>query len=96
MEDRPVGRLPLVAFAPDQALERLGANALGPRDAGAAPEAATTTVRQGFVEASNVDLSATITTIIELQRAYEANQRMVQYQDEMLARAANDIARPVS
>jgi flagellar basal-body rod protein FlgG len=51
-------------------------------------------VHQGMVEASNVDVTATMTTIIEIQRAYEANQRMIQIQNELTQRAVTDIARP--
>ena len=51
---------------------------------------------QGYVEASNVDVTATMTTIMAIQRAYEANQRMIQTQDDLTGRAVNDIARPIS
>jgi flagellar basal body rod protein FlgG len=34
--------------------------------------------------------------MLELQRAYQASQRLIQYQDEMVGRAVNEIARPVS
>jgi flagellar basal body rod protein FlgG len=36
------------------------------------------------------------TTMMELQRAYQAAQKLIQYQDEMVGRAVNDIARPTS
>ena len=36
------------------------------------------------------------TTMLELQRAYQASQRLIQYQDEMVGRAVNEIARPTS
>ncbi len=50
---------------------------------------------QRFVEGSNVDMGVAQTTMLELQRAYQANQRAIQYQDEMTGRAVNEIARPV-
>jgi len=90
-----VGRITTVEFAPGTQLRKLGNNELAPTDPAAAPlPSSTTAVRQGFVEASNVDLTATMTTVLELQRAYEANQRMIQYQDQMMGRAVNDIAQP--
>jgi flagellar basal body rod protein FlgG len=36
------------------------------------------------------------TTMLELQRAYQAAQRLIQYQDEMVGRAVNEIAKPIS
>jgi flagellar basal-body rod protein FlgG len=94
VDDAAVGQLQLVEFGPDQALSRLGQNELVPRDGAAPQPAAATRVRQGFVEGSNVDLTGTLTMTLELQRAYEANHRMIQYQDQLMQRAANDIARP--
>src|SRR5436309_1974032 len=90
-----IGRVLTVEFAPGTQLTKLGNNELVPTDANASPIASNTAaVRQGFVEASNVDLTGTLTTVLELQRAYEANQRMIQYQDQITGRAVNDIAQP--
>ncbi len=97
VDDAPFDRLQVVEFGPDAVLERVGDNLLAPQDEGAQPEpAAATAVRQGYVEASNVDITGSMTTMLELQRAYEASQRMIQEQDEMMSRAVNDIARPVA
>ena len=93
--DTPVGRLLTVEFAPGTQFTKVGNNELVSTDAPATPAvSAGTAVRQGFLEASNVDLTGTMTTVLELQRAYEANQRMIQYQDQMIGRAVNDIAQP--
>jgi len=93
--DAPIGRLLVVEFAPGTQLTKVGNNELVPVNGVAAPtRSASTAIRQGFLEGSNVDLTATMTTVLELQRAYEANQRMIQYQDQMMGRAVNDIAQP--
>ncbi|MBI3968732.1 MAG: flagellar hook-basal body protein [Chloroflexi bacterium] len=94
VDGEPVGFLRLVEPGPDQVLERVGYNELAIRGGGELQAATATSVRQGFVEASNVDLTGAMTTTLELQRAYEANQRMIQQQDELMQRAANEIARP--
>lgn len=92
-----VGRLRLVEFDPEQAFERLGANLLVPADPDRPPgESVQTRVHQGALEGSNVDVTVTLTTMLELQRAYSANIRMIHLQDQLLARAATDIARPVA
>jgi hypothetical protein len=92
-----VDRLRVVEFGPDDVLERVGRNELVPQQRDLQPQAATATaVRQGFVESSNVDVTGVMTTTLGLQRAYEANQRMIRTQDELLSRAVSEIARPVS
>lgn len=93
---QPLDRLRVVEFGPDQPLQKVGNNQFAPRNAGDQPAAAVrTNVRQHFVEGSNVDLATAQTTMLELQRAYQANQKAVQYQDEMTGCAVNDIAKPV-
>ncbi|MFN0073200.1 MAG: flagellar basal-body rod protein FlgF [Chloroflexota bacterium] len=93
--DIVVDQLRIVEFANPDDLRRLGSNELTPKDPAVQPQAATaTSVQQGMVEMSNVDITATMTTIMEIQRAYEANQRMIQSQNELAQRAVSDIARP--
>lgn len=95
VDGNPVDKLQVVEFGAAPNLQRSGNTELmAPEDGPPAEIARDTMIRQGFVESSNVDVTATLTTIIEIQRAYEANQRMIQNQDELVGRAANDIARP--
>ncbi len=58
---------------------------------GAARPAEATTVRQGLLEMSNVNVVDEITGLIEVMRAYEANQRLIQAHDELLAKATNQV-----
>lgn len=51
------------------------------------------TIQQGFVERSNVDSVREMVDMITVLRAYESNQKLVQYQDSTLDRAVNDIGR---
>ncbi|ODA42493.1 flagellar hook-basal body protein [Desulfosporosinus sp. BG] len=50
-------------------------------------------IRQGAVEASNVDLSGQMVQIMSVMKAYEANQRVIQTQDEMLGKAVNEVGK---
>ena len=50
-------------------------------------------VEQGFLENSNVNVVQEMVQLIALNRAYEANARMVSIHDETLGRAVNEIAR---
>jgi len=50
-------------------------------------------VRQGFVESSNVNVVDAMVEMIRFQRNYEANQKSVQSEDETLNKAVNEIGR---
>ncbi|OXM14155.1 flagellar hook-basal body protein [Paenibacillus herberti] len=50
-------------------------------------------VRQGYTERSNVDPSQTMLNIMGAMRAYEANQKVIQFYDKSLEKAANEIGR---
>lgn len=50
-------------------------------------------IRQGFVEGSNVDPTQTMVELNAALRAYETNQRIVQYYDKSLEKAVNEIGR---
>jgi flagellar basal-body rod protein FlgG len=96
-EDQAFGKLAIVEFTLEQPLKKVGSNQFAARNEGDEPRAATgTAVRQGAIEASNVDMAGAQTTMMELQRAYQAAQKLIQYQDEMVGRAVNDIARPTT
>ncbi len=47
----------------------------------------------GVRERSNVDLSRSMVDLLRVQRAYEANQRLLRGQDETLRLAANELGR---
>ncbi|URN96067.1 MAG: flagellar hook-basal body protein [Candidatus Pristimantibacillus lignocellulolyticus] len=50
-------------------------------------------VRQGYIELSNVDMTQASVDLMAAARAYEANQKMVQYFDQTLQKTANEIGR---
>jgi flagellar basal-body rod protein FlgG len=50
-------------------------------------------VRQGFLEKSNVDGVVEMTRMIEIQRLYEANQKVIQTSDDLLGKAVNQVGR---
>ncbi len=47
----------------------------------------------GYIEGSNVDPVKEMVKMINLMRSFESSQRMVRYQDEMLGKAINEIAK---
>jgi len=54
---------------------------------------ADTKVIQGFLEGSNVNPVTEMVKMIEINRAYEANQKVIQSQDSLTGRLFNDILR---
>jgi flagellar basal-body rod protein FlgG len=50
-------------------------------------------VLQGFLEASNVDPVIEMVQMIEVNRAYEANQKVIQTQEQMLGTLINQVAK---
>jgi flagellar basal-body rod protein FlgF len=50
-----------------------------------------TTLRQGYVEASNTSSSSEMVSLIASMRMYEANQRVVQMQDERMGKAISEL-----
>lgn len=50
-------------------------------------------VRQGFVERSNVDVAQASVDLMSALRAYEANQKVIQFYDTSLQKAANEVGR---
>lgn len=51
------------------------------------------TIEQGFIERSNVDSVKEMVDMIAVLRAYESNQKVIQYQDSTLDKAVNEIGR---
>ncbi len=51
------------------------------------------TFEQGFVERSNVDSIKEMVDMITVLRAYESNQKAIQYQDSTLDKAVNEVGR---
>lgn len=88
-----IGQLTIAAFANPAGLQALGDNFLaetagsGPAQIGAAGEVGRGKLRQGMLEASNVNVVEELVDMIECQRAYEINSKMISSVDEMLRNA---------
>ena len=85
-KDKQVGQLRMVRFANACAMQSAGSGLYSA--AGAAPDpAGAGTVRQGFLEGSNVNSTREMVRMIETVRLFEAGQKIVQAYDDMLDRA---------
>ncbi|HET7626180.1 MAG TPA: flagellar hook-basal body protein [Verrucomicrobiae bacterium] len=52
------------------------------------------TVRQGYVESSNVSPVSEMSNLITAMRSFEANQRMIQIQDDRMGKAISELGNP--
>jgi len=88
-EEQVVGQIQLASFANRSGLEAIGDNLFTETDASGAAQLGNPgvngvgTIRQGFLESSNVNVVAELTNMITAQRAYEMNSKVIQTTDEM-------------
>jgi flagellar basal-body rod protein FlgG len=84
-----LGQLTIANFANDAGLTPLGGNLYQQTAASGAPivdvpgNPGFGTLKQGYLESSNVDPVAEITDLISAQRAYEMNSKVIQAADQM-------------
>lgn len=86
-----VGQIQLATFANDAGLEAIGNNLLLETEASGSAivnnpgEPGYGELEQGALETSNVNIVQEITSLIQAQRAYEMNSKIIQTGDEMLS-----------
>lgn len=89
-DDVLVDRLRVVTFSDNGVLEKQGDSYFKP--SGAVQELpAKGIVQQGFLEGANVNSVSEMVALINVFRSYEANQKMIQVQDETLGKAVNEV-----
>jgi len=86
------GRLQVTEFADERQLVKEG-NSLFSAPAGQAGRQATGSVRQGFLENSNVNVVSEMVNLISAYRAYEVNSKVIQSHDQLLDKAANEVGK---
>jgi flagellar basal-body rod protein FlgG len=85
-----LGQFTLAGFANEKGLEAIGSNlfletgASGPPTVSVPGENSLGTLRQGFLEESSVDPVREISELIEAQRGYELNAKVITAADQML------------
>jgi flagellar basal-body rod protein FlgG len=92
-EASEVGKIEIARFVNGAGLQALGSNlygetaASGSAQVGAAGLEGRGSIRQGSLEGSNVNVVQELVDMIETQRAYEVNSKMISATDEMLRNA---------
>lgn len=90
-----VGTVQIANFINPGGLLSTGENLFIETPASGAPTASTPgtngtgSINQGYVETSNVNVAEELVSMIEAQRAYEINSRVVSTADQMLAKLSN-------
>ncbi len=92
-EPQELGQLTIASFTNPAGLQATSDNFLletgasGPAQVGVAGENGRGNIKQGMLEGSNVSIVEELVDMIECQRAYEINSKMVSAVDEMLRNA---------
>ena len=92
-----IGRIELARFTNPAGLQSVGNNMLletpasGAPQVGAAGQEGRGGLRSGALEASNVNVVEELVDMIETQRAYEVNSKMIQATDEMMRNATQTL-----
>jgi len=93
-ESLHIGQLAINQFMNESGLESLGENLYRETQASGAPSESMPgmngagTLKQGYVETSNVNVAEELVNMIQVQRAYEINSKAVATADQMLQRLA--------
>ncbi len=90
VEAQLLGQFTMASFTNPKGLEAIGSNMFTETEASGQPvisnpgEDGLGTLRQGYLEASSVDPVREITELIEAQRGYELNSKVISAADQML------------
>ena len=57
------------------------------------PASPTATIKQGYLESSNVSIVKEMVSMISIMRAYETNQKMLQAEDDTTGKATNEVSK---
>ena len=91
-DEQLAGQIQLADFEDYSFIEKFGDNMYQTVD-GAVAADATGTVRQGYLEQSNVNVVDQMVNLIAITRAYETNQKMIHTVDSMTEKAVNEVGK---
>ena len=92
-----LGRIELARFVNPSGLQAMGGNLYAESAASGTPQVGTPgldgrgSLRQGSLEGSNVNVVQELVDMIETQRAYEVNSKMISATDEMMKNASQTL-----
>ncbi len=88
------GKLKLVDYADPKLLTPLSGSYFTAEGTSAKEQPAAATVRQGYLEGSNTSTVREMSNLLTAMRTFEANQKIIQMQDERLGKAISELGNP--
>jgi flagellar basal body rod protein FlgG len=88
------GKLKVTEFDNPQLLTQLGSGYFVANDPSLLGHPSQSTVRQGYLENSNVSPVAEMANLMTAMRTFEANQRLIQMQDERMGKTISELGNP--
>ena len=86
------GRIHIVEFSDPKVLETAGGGYFKPKDPSISPhDVAQPSVRQGFLEMANTSPVTEMASLITVMRSFEANQKVIQMQDDRMGKAITEL-----
>jgi flagellar basal-body rod protein FlgF len=94
--EAPKGKLGLVDYTNPELLKQTDGVYFLADDPKLATQPATGTLREGYVEASNANSLSEMGNMMTAMRSFEANQHIIEIQDDRLGKVINDLGNPSS
>ncbi|MTI80173.1 MAG: flagellar hook-basal body complex protein [Firmicutes bacterium] len=91
VDNNEIDKIRLVEFEDTKYLEKEGEKYFSATDDAVIKSEMDSTVNQGFIEKSNVDVTTEMTKIIQVMRQYQAGQKIIQAYDQLLDKAVNQV-----
>ncbi|MGQ9674412.1 MAG: flagellar basal-body rod protein FlgF [Chloroflexota bacterium] len=93
VDGHAAGRIRVVEFSDGTVLQKMGNCLFAPVGGEQPATAVNSSVRQGFLEMSNVDAARSMVEMMSALRSYEAEQRALSVQNQTLGLAVNELGR---
>lgn len=84
-----IGRIQMASLSPAVSPVKMGDNQYSVSRL----QPASATIRQGYLESSNVSIVKEMVSMISIMRAYETNQKMLQAEDDTTGKATNEVGK---
>ena len=92
-DGKTVGRLGVFSVPDPKLLAKRGANPMSYPDIERSLKASDAQLRNEALEQANCEPTTELAALMDAQRQLEANANMIRYQDQMLSRLVNDVAK---
>jgi len=91
VDEQDRGVLSVTSFENPDTLKKIGQNLYAPNDQTEQGAAVNTKVFQNHLEKSNINMVDEMIELMSVVRTFEANQKLIQAQDEMLQKSVNEV-----